>query len=189
MVQVEAAKREVTRAGARPADREIWETQLVALQVRTSGERAAGFGSAGGKQYNCMILQVQLFNTFSCSTVACAKVAGPACKCEAAADVPMCRTRGACTATRSTCWRWSCWGGSTGGGRMGGGSSVKQAGRAGWLAPLCCPYAAGLLLWVPAYRSEVAHAQAAASLLSLVKSQCVMLLPATLLASQRAHRR
>ncbi|PSC68967.1 hypothetical protein C2E20_7463 [Micractinium conductrix] len=30
--QVEAAKAEVTRPGARPADREIWETQLVALQ-------------------------------------------------------------------------------------------------------------------------------------------------------------
>lgn len=43
MVQVEAAKREVTRAGARPADREIWETQLVALQVRAGGERGARF--------------------------------------------------------------------------------------------------------------------------------------------------
>ena len=42
--QVEAAKREITRQhGGRPEDREVWETQLVALQVR----RGRGWGWGG----------------------------------------------------------------------------------------------------------------------------------------------
>ena len=157
-LQVEAAKREVTRAGARPADREIWETQLVALQVR---RREAGLGAGSCPCAPCMFLHRSCAFVSLCSLGTTWRAVGDSwhrvldisSSCMYSSGT-VCRTRGVCTATRSTCWRWSCWGGSTGGewGRQG---CVPTAG----MHCFCCHASGSACQYVRGVRHGQLHGQ------------------------------